>query len=167
MKETRGMTLIELMIVVAMFALLLTFLLPSLTAVRQSSGAFSVSSELMNSFQVVRSEASSRGTQVRMGGIGGNWSNGWRIWIERGNNNSFNGNDELLVEKVMNRNGLRVTNNPAQATVVFGSGGHLLSLPAANNVMVFQVCEGGFGKRITVRRSGQLVESNVNCPGGA
>lgn len=160
------MTLVELMIVVALFAVLVTFVLPSLTSVRQSSGAFSIASELMNALQVVRSEASSRGSQVRIAGIGGNWANGWRIWIERGSNNAFNPNDELLLEKVIDRTGLTVVTNPTQTTLVVGPTGHLLSLPAANNVMIFQVCEGIFGKRVTFRRTGQLMDQDINCPGG-
>lgn len=84
----RGFSLIELMVVVAITAILLTIGLPSFQGSLRSNRVATTTNELMSSFALARSEA------IRSPGgaaicatedgttCGGTWNDGWMVWID-------------------------------------------------------------------------------------
>ena len=87
-----GFTLIELMIAVAVLAILLALALPSFQQSMRSNRVATSTNEMLASLALARSEAI-RGT--RGGGIcastagtgcdGSNWADGWMVWVDVGN----------------------------------------------------------------------------------
>ncbi|GGL96606.1 GspH/FimT family pseudopilin [Pseudomonas asuensis] len=106
MRSARGFTLIELMVTVAVLAIVLTIAVPSFNNLIQSSRARALVSELNGALQIARSEALKRRKNVIVCprndtgtdcDSGADWSSGWlvrqvsgdiiRIWEKQTNDN--------------------------------------------------------------------------------
>ena len=90
MKKNSGFTLIELMITLAIVAILLTVGVPSLTAFMQGNRLISSTNELVSALHVARSEAIKLNVRVSVCessdgancSTTGNWENGWIVFID-------------------------------------------------------------------------------------
>lgn len=74
-----GFTTIELMIVVAIVAILAGLAAPSFSAMIAKHRAKNIGLELFSSLLRTRSEALVRNTNVTLSPVGGNWANGWSL----------------------------------------------------------------------------------------
>ena len=83
--ENRGFTLVELMVTLAVLAILLTLAVPSFNQATLGSKLNSMSNSFVASAQLARSEAIKRNAQVTMcassngTSCGGNWQDGWVV----------------------------------------------------------------------------------------
>lgn len=93
--RTTGFTLIELMVTVAVLAILTALALPSFQGTLRSNRIATTTNELLASISMARSEAirSTHGGGVCTSTDGkacdGDWSSGWLVWTDS------NGNEEL------------------------------------------------------------------------
>lgn len=79
----RGFTLIEVMVVVAIIAILLSVAAPSLVAFQRNSELRSTASGFLAAVQAARVEAMKRGVDTYMiPASGGNWANGWIVFAD-------------------------------------------------------------------------------------
>lgn len=74
-----GFTTIELMVVVAIVAILAGLATPSFSEMIAKYRAKNIGSELFSSLLKTRSEALARNTNVTLSPVGGNWANGWLL----------------------------------------------------------------------------------------
>ena len=74
-----GFTLTELMIVVAVFAMLTAAALPSYNQFVRNQRVKTASFDLFSTLIQARSEAIVRNTSVTIAPTGGNWANGWTV----------------------------------------------------------------------------------------
>ena len=79
MRCARGFTLTELMIVVAVFAVLVTLALPSYNQFVRNQRVKTTSFELFSSLMQARSEAITRNASITMAPVSGSWTNGWTV----------------------------------------------------------------------------------------
>ena len=80
LKRTKGITLIELIITMAMVAILIGYGLPRLTGTSQNSRLTTAINTLSGDFAYARSEAVTRAVTVRVVSNAGNdWSTGWIV----------------------------------------------------------------------------------------
>jgi type IV fimbrial biogenesis protein FimT len=83
-RHTRGFTLTELMIVVAVFAVLVMAALPSYNQFVRNQRVKTASFEVFSSLVLARSEAITRNAPVTMAPVSGNWANGWTVTAASG-----------------------------------------------------------------------------------
>ena len=80
MTQTRGFTLIELMVTLAVLSILLTVGVPNFHTFILKNRISAAANNLIGALNLTRSEAIKRGSDVRMIRIGGNaWEGGWQI----------------------------------------------------------------------------------------
>ena len=122
----RGFTLVELLISLAVMAVLVTFAVPSFHSLMDSSKLTAASNSLLSSMYLARSEAIKRGTRVVLcksaNGIvcadSGGWEQGWMVFHDANNNGERDGS-ELVIQRIAPlAASLRLTGNSTVAKYV-------------------------------------------------
>lgn len=132
MKQTSGFTLVELMIAVAVLAILLAIGLPSFQSSFRSNRVATASNELLTSFTLARSEAirSTRGAGVCASANGtscvGSWNDGWLVWGDANSNGALDAG-ETVVRYSQARPALAM--NGSAASVAYDGRGRVVGGP--------------------------------------
>ena len=96
----RGVTLMELMIVLSIAAILLAFAVPSFQEFVARNRLEGAAQELMTSLQLARSEATRRGAQVtlRLNGTAGSkdWGSGWTMFVDGDGDGTLDTGEEVI-----------------------------------------------------------------------
>ncbi|WP_373083405.1 GspH/FimT family pseudopilin [Zhongshania sp.] len=101
-----GYTLIELMVTVAVVAVLATVAVPNFTAFIDSSRERGDVQQLMRSMVAARSEAVVRARPVTLTATAGDWSKGWRVWVDINSNGSYDDGETFKVADAIKTNAL-------------------------------------------------------------
>lgn len=100
--RTTGFTLIELMVTIAVLAILTALAFPSFQGTLRSNRIATTTNELLASISMARSEAI-RSTQG--GGVcsstdgkacGGDWNSGWLVWTDSNGNEKLDGTEPVI-----------------------------------------------------------------------
>lgn len=115
--RSRGFSLIELMVTVAIVAILVAIGLPSFQSSMRSNRVATGTNELMASFALARTEAirSPGGAAIcsTQNGVacGGNWNNGWMVWVDGDGDGMPTGDDDRVLRYVQGKPKLDVQIN--------------------------------------------------------
>ncbi|BBP79443.1 prepilin-type cleavage/methylation domain-containing protein [Pseudomonas gingeri NCPPB 3146 = LMG 5327] len=150
-QRTRGFTLVELMVAVAVLAILVTVAAPVFTSSIQKTRADSEASDLMRALNYTRLEAINRGVNVRIAptAVGGSWTQELTTRLSPAGN-------VLRVTPAMSTAATVASNNVA--FIEFNNLGGLAS-PAANTTLTF--VEGAYTNAVTVCLTGRIVLNGV------
>jgi len=98
---TRAFTLIELMVTIAIAAVLLMVVIPSLTTFQRNAELTSITNNLIAALNVARGEAMKRNgfTFVEPLGAGGNWNGGFRVYVDQNLNMTFDEATDISILK--------------------------------------------------------------------
>jgi len=145
-----GFTLIDLLITLAVLAILLTFALPNFSALVQNLQVKTATQSLRESLELTRAQAiysNNRATMRKQT----NWVDGWEVFIDE-NNDGLLSNNEHVLQKHEKLKGVRViANRPVKNYVSFiGSGEGRNANGTANAgaflAGTFTICPTGKGK---------------------
>jgi type IV fimbrial biogenesis protein FimT len=78
-RRSAGFTMVELLVTIAIAAILATVAVPSFSGLIASQRAKTAASELFASFLTARSDAIMRNANVTVSPLAGGWSQGWQI----------------------------------------------------------------------------------------
>ena len=100
-RRTRGVTLIELLIVVSIVAILAAGAVPGFGRAQSVHRASSAVADLQHAIALTRSEALKRGRRVYLAPLGLHWRDGWAVFVDRNDNRvydppSASGGDEVI-----------------------------------------------------------------------
>ena len=100
MKKYAAFSLIELMIILAVVAILVALGVPKITQVTQNNRIIEVTNKISSYLKRARSEAINRTSQVGIvatGGGGTNWMVGWDIYLDANSNSQFEAGETILL----------------------------------------------------------------------
>lgn len=172
--------MVELMVVVAIVALLLTIGVPSFTSSLRANRVATTTNELLASISLARSEA------VRSPGgawicttadgttCGGNWNDGWMIWIDANENDGVaqpTGTGDRIVRHVQGNDAMSVTGSAAAGaeaarSIRFDRRGRVAQDPNGRSFRLEPMnCSGARDMRrtLTLTASGQVSTAKGNC----
>ena len=84
-----GVTLIELIIVLAIVAVLLASAVPSFVRVLSNHRASTATNDLVHSIALARAEALKRSRRVYVAPLGAHWRDGWAVFVDRNDNRAY------------------------------------------------------------------------------
>ena len=135
----RGFTLIELMVTLAMLAILLTLAVPSFVGFKRNSELTSVANSFVATLGAARGEAMKRSLNAIVLPLDGtNWANGWIAFVDT----NFNGSYDVATDTVIMKRAealpsyFSMTKNGSEAIKYNGSGyspGVLTTVQIARN----------------------------------
>ncbi|TAA41872.1 GspH/FimT family pseudopilin [Corallincola spongiicola] len=154
-----GFTLLELVVTMAIVAIVVAAAVPSFTTTAANSRGFAMANDYFNTLSVARGQAVTLSTTVTVCNLdasnncSSNWQNGVTAFIDSDNNGKFNGTDKKLREvdaiedrdKVIANNSGRIVFNPEG--MVSGTG------------ITITVCpnkKGDQGREVIVAISGRI-----------
>lgn len=166
-----GFTLLELMITVAIAAILLAVAIPSFQSVMASNRITSQTNNFLASLALARSEALKRGTGISIcasangtscaGTSTTNWTTGWIVFTDSGTVGSVDGSDAVLRVADALRGGVTLTStsSSAQGYIRYSPNG---SVTATNS---FTLCKSGTtGRTIAISLTGRASPTSYTCP---
>jgi len=141
-RNIQGFGLVELVIVIAMIAILVALAAPNYTVVAQNNTLTESANRFISSMAIARNEAATRNRFVTMcqlnatnNGCNNNglWENGWTVWADT--------DERILTESPLPANfTLRASNNQFTNSITYNAQGNAVG-DGGNGVEIFRLCE--------------------------
>ncbi|MGD2172064.1 MAG: GspH/FimT family pseudopilin [Gammaproteobacteria bacterium] len=169
MKKNSGFTLLEAVVTVGMVSILVAIAIPSMTTFTQNDRLTTNINTLIGHLAYARSEAVKRSQQVSVcasddaATCSGTWNDGWIVYIDADNNNSFDAGEEVIraQQALGGTNTLTATGIGTQIT--YDNRGFV----DAGSVGSLQLCDdrsGNFGKTVRITTTGRVrLETDTSC----
>jgi type IV fimbrial biogenesis protein FimT len=169
--RTRGFTLVEMMITIAVMALVLSLAVPSFTNMIRNNRLASGSNELISALTYARSEAVKRRLNVSVCARDGdacstdvnNWGQGWLIFTDdlAPSGQLDTPGDALLLSADPSESGVQITGE--LAAVTFNPLGEADLPDTAEFTVTKSGCKGNNERRLTVQSTGRLSLARRQC----
>ncbi len=178
MKKQTGFTLVELMIALALAAIILTFAVPGFQNTIRNTRAPTQANTFVSALNLARSEAIKYGaiTHVQaLAPVGGNeFGQGWQVWVDLDNDDVLDiGADppeEVRTFPALTGNTV-LSSSDGTSDVLFSGNGYLRTsfvdpnTPAARTYQLrIADCQNDQGRDITVSPIGRPAVRRVLCP---
>ncbi len=170
MRGTRGagFSLVELMVTLAVLAIVVAIAVPSYRMLIRSSQLSTATNELVAGFALARSEAQKNGlgagvcaSSAGSGCDGASWGDGWMVWSDRDGDGAFGDGDDVL----RFTSGIpAVQGNAGDLDIVYGARG--IRRADANQSVILRLDTCGSQKlqrRLVVAKTGQVRVTQEAC----
>lgn len=160
--RTKGFTLLELLVTVALVGVIVGLAVPSFRGLIQSSRSTSLANELSVSMNYARSEAVRRGLGVTVcpsndeTDCGGEWTDGWIVLLTAG------GAPLQVRDVALGANTVVRPDSGVHEAIDFGALGELASGATALDVGVLG-CRGERARRISISPGGRVSVELLDC----
>ena len=150
-QSAAGMTMIELLMAMAVVAIVMAFALPSFRSSTQNSAITSATMDLVTALNTARAQAVSLRSDITLAAVNGNWVEGWEIQYPA-----------TAVEQNQEFNppgGVQIVEAGGLNQVVFD----MMGLP--DNALAISLCDGRpneTGRAVTLSRAGRVTSENLN-----
>ncbi|MBS0289913.1 MAG: GspH/FimT family pseudopilin [Proteobacteria bacterium] len=170
-----GFTLIELIITIAVLAIVLAIAIPAFTSTIQNNLIASTNNDLISALMYARSEAMKRNVPVSVcapsdntyTACGGSWNLGWIIFVNPTGGSALSNTTSapMLRTQQITDQTISITTSPSVSIATYNGSG----FPATNTGNVaFTIkatgCTIDSGRQITISLTGRPAVTNVTCP---
>lgn len=141
----RGFTLIELMVTIAVAAVLMAWAAPNFVEFRRNSALTSTTNTLMAALNSARSEAMKHSAfAMVVPQDNANWDTGWRVFVDKNLNQTFDaGTDQLVLEQMALPDFLLISGNGTAAEgspyVLYNGSGYSRTKNGAFGALTFTI----------------------------
>ncbi len=161
MKNQIAFTLIELMVVIALIAILAAYAIPNMRAMLINNRIVTKTNELVHAINYARSEAITDANKlIQVRAIDENWSNGWEI-LDTSTISATNPDDTVLKVFKFNNDQIDVSVlGSTDTSFNYTSRGYL------RTQIIFNICNIDYptrGRRITVKQTGRANTQIREC----
>jgi type IV fimbrial biogenesis protein FimT len=179
MKQS-GVTLLELMVVLAVSAILLGIGVPSFAALVNNSRLASAANELVSSLHLARSEAIKRNSRVVMCtsstgtscAASDGWHQGWLLFHDANNNAARDAGEPVILARPALPAGLRATSEGSTARYIsYAPGGSTKQISGAWQAGTLTLCNeseaSGTARRVIISSTGRPRTTKItlaSCP---
>jgi len=179
-----GFSLIELMILLSLLMVILSFGIPSLASYIKNSRVSSYTNALLNDINFARSEAVTRGHTVILcrsanaesehpscGGTAHSWTSGWIVFVDLNSNATFDQGVDILLNTTHDFIGsITVKSNKVSDTNLIYKADGTIDMGGAT--AVFAICDDrgeGYGNQLQISPTGKPhlitpIPSTCNSP---
>ncbi len=178
MDQQSGFTLLELMVTVAMAAIVLTTGVPGFQTVVKNNRMTTATNGLVGALNLARSEAVKRGVRVTVcksaDGTGcvttGSWAQGWIVFTDPDNNANYDSAAETLlrVQEAIEGNLTMVGNLNVANYISYTASGQSQLTGGAFQAGTIAMCDdrsANVGKNIVLSLTGRVrLVTEVSCP---
>lgn len=175
-----GLTLVEMLITLAVMAILLAIAIPAFESLIASTRLSSSTNDLLGSIAQSRSEAVRRGQRVVLciqdpANAGqcvnnGNWDQGWMAFVDTNRNNTLDPGEAITLSSARQPANINIPENAGQTQITFLPSGRV---SAVNTIRVCStsvaLSDDARSRDIQVNASGQAITRTPsgipsNCP---
>lgn len=172
-RRQSGVTMLELLLAIAISAILLGVALPNLQAVMKSNQISAEANEFIGTLQLARNEAASRGKAVTIVAASpvtlNEFGGGWTVWADANSDGALSAGETMQIQVAL-KGGNTLDSLENVSSFRFSPSGFLM--PAgANTSLSFRLCStltGQQGRLIRISASGRVDNSIINpgasCP---
>lgn len=169
-KKCHGFTLIELMIALAVAAILMAAAMPSMSALVARNQLASASNEVVAHLNLARTEAVNRGRTAGICGSSdgfscdGAWAQGYAVWVDTNRNDVVDAPDEIIRFAQVQADSVTLATDGAQ--VAFNARGRPTRAVTAWSITSAK-CKPGkpLVNTIAVSTTGRVSQAKQNCGG--
>lgn len=166
MKSIQGLTLIELMVTLAVVAILLVVGVPSYRSFVQENRAASQTNAVVRALTYARSEAIKRAEVVTIcqsnnqSSCGGGWADGWIIFSDVNQNGSLDTSSDTLLQSGGGLSG-NSTLTASTGFIRFAASG--AAMDTTQYTLTPADCKGDMERLIKVSGSGEITTQKTAC----
>jgi len=168
----RGLTLTEMIIAMAIAAMLIMAVVPGMTDLINNNSLSAQNNALADAFMLARSEAIKRAQSVGVcsstngSSCSGDtdWANGWLVWSDDNGDNVVNTGEEVIqVNDALGGQSSFASQQSIAVVQFLAQGFANMSAGAQRNFNLCDQRSGESGYQLTVRPSGQISTSRITC----
>jgi type IV fimbrial biogenesis protein FimT len=165
-RTLRGFTMVELIITVAIAAIVLTLAIPSFSSIIKNNRQTTMLNEFTSYFLYAKSEAVTRGTAVTFCprntagtncDASANWDDGWVVFIDVNGNGSKDAGDTIKKVHEAINNDFDISSSPSLTEITITPRGFVLS------ESTFTFCDSrgaSFARAKILRKTGRMKSSS-------
>ncbi|WP_051303448.1 GspH/FimT family pseudopilin [Psychromonas aquimarina] len=158
--KNSGFTVTELLVSIAIFAILLFIGIPSYQGLSESGNLVSSTNGMIGAFNYARIEAVKRGNTVQLGQLdGSSWTGGIVAWVDLDADGVRDSGEELRLWKGL-ASGSTVDSVHNRSAFAFRASGEV------DNDDELTICDnrtGEEGRKISILTSGAVIAEKVTC----